>query len=121
MIPFTCFKAYDTRGKSLVELLGERMAAYPCSREINYCFNGTKAVIRAVLANYAEQRPKLDATDHFSSEFADLRMSLRSSNIEPFLRLNIEVQAVSALVAKQLYLIEAVIREMSKAAQVRVL
>jgi phosphomannomutase len=121
MIPFTCFKAYDNRGKSLVEMLGERMAAYPCSREINYCFSGAKALIRAVLANYAEQRTKLDATDHISPEFADLRMILRLSNIEPFLRLNIEAQAVLALVAKQVQPIEAVIREMSKAEQVRVL
>lgn len=104
-----------------MELLGERMAAYPCSREINYCFSGAKAVIRAVLANYAEQRPKLGATDHISPEFADLRISLRSSNIEQFLRLNIEAQAVSALVAKQVHPIEAVIRDMSKAAQVRML
>ena len=120
MIPLTCFKAYGNRGQSLAELFRECMAAYLCSREINYRVNDTKALIKAALARHVKQFLILHAAEGISLKFFGWCMSLRSSNTELFLRFNIEAQAVSALVAKQLHPIEAVIREMSKAAQVRV-
>lgn len=47
------------------------MAAYPCSREINYTVNDASAVLVAVLAHFAEQNPKVDTTDGLSLEFSD--------------------------------------------------
>jgi len=70
-----------------------------------------------VLDHYAEQKPKLDTTDGISLEFADWRMSLRSSNTEPLLRLNIESRGDSALIADQVAAVEAIIDSMDKAIQ----
>ena len=118
MIPWLLVaELISTRGQSLAQLLDERMAAYPCSGEINYRVNDAKAVIQAVLDHYAEQKPKLDTTDGISLEFADWRMSLRSSNTEPLLRLNIESRGDSALIADQVAAVEAIIDSMDKAIQ----
>jgi phosphomannomutase/phosphomannomutase/phosphoglucomutase len=89
------------QGKKLSELVGARMTAYPCSGEINFKVNDAKAVIAAVQAHYAGQDPKVDTTDGISMEFADWRVSVRSSNTEPLLRLNIESRGNPAEVAKQ--------------------
>ncbi|WP_343349886.1 phosphomannomutase CpsG [Pseudomonas sediminis] len=118
MIPWLLVaELISSRGQSLAQLLDERMAAYPCSGEINYRVNDAKAVIQAVLDHYAEQKPKLDTTDGISLEFADWRMSLRSSNTEPLLRLNIESRGDSALIADQVAAVEAIIDSMDKAIQ----
>ncbi|MEX6502153.1 phosphomannomutase CpsG [Pseudomonas zhanjiangensis] len=111
MIPWLLVaELISVQGKSLAQLLDERMAAYPCSGEINYKVEDAKAVIQAVLDHYAEQSPKLDTTDGISLEFADWRMSLRSSNTEPLLRLNIEARANPALVAEQVSSVERIFR-----------
>jgi phosphomannomutase/phosphomannomutase/phosphoglucomutase len=110
MIPWLLVaELLSTRGQSLAQLLDERMAAYPCSGEINYRVHDAKAVIQAVLEHYAEQSPKLDTTDGISLEFTDWRMNLRSSNTEPLLRLNIEARADFALVAQHVKAIESII------------
>jgi len=110
MIPWLLVaELISARGQSLAQLLDERMAAYPCSGEINYRVNDARAVIQAVLAHYADQSPKLDTTDGISLEFADWRMNLRSSNTEPLLRLNIEAKSCCELVAEQVKTIESII------------
>jgi len=111
MIPWLLVaELISTQGKSLSQLVGERIAAYPCSGEINYTVADAKAVILAVQDHYADQNPKLDTTDGISLEFADWRMSLRSSNTEPLLRLNIEARANPVLVAEQVSSVERIIR-----------
>ena len=102
MIPWLLVAELMSRqGKKLSELVGARMTAYPCSGEINFKVNDAKAVIAAVQAHYAGQDPKVDTTDGISMEFADWRVSVRSSNTEPLLRLNIESRGNPAEVAKQ--------------------
>jgi phosphomannomutase/phosphomannomutase/phosphoglucomutase len=110
MIPWLLVaELISVQGKSLSQLVDERMAAYPCSGEINYRVIDAKAVIQAVLDHYAGQNPKLDTTDGISLEFAEWRLNLRSSNTEPLLRLNIEAKNSSALVADQVKNIEGII------------
>jgi phosphomannomutase/phosphomannomutase/phosphoglucomutase len=110
MIPWLLVaELISVQGKSLSQLVGERMAAYPCSGEVNYTVNDAKAVIAAVQAHYAAQQPQLDTTDGISLEFSDWRMSLRASNTEPLLRLNIESRANPAKVASELACIEQII------------
>jgi phosphomannomutase len=89
------------RGQPLSALVEERMAAYPCSGELNYRVADAGASIEAVRAHYArsEPAPALDLTDGLSMEFADWRFNLRSSNTEPLLRLNVESRGDAGAVA----------------------
>ena len=110
MIPWLLVaELMSTQGKKLSELVGARMAAYPCSGEINYTVSDAKAVLQAVKAHYASLNPKEDTTDGLSLEFAEWRMNVRASNTEPLLRLNIESRANPALVAEQVKTIERII------------
>jgi phosphomannomutase len=77
-------------GKSLAELVDERIAMFPCSGEINRKVPDGKAAISAVQGRYIDGAKSIDYTDGLSMEFADWRLNLRSSNTEPLIRLNVE-------------------------------
>ncbi|MBK5012056.1 phosphomannomutase/phosphoglucomutase [Pseudomonas sp. S60] len=87
-------------GKTLAQLVDERIAKFPCSGEINYEVADVKGTIEKILAHYLPQNPTVDRTDGISVEFADWRFSLRGSNTEPLLRLNVESRGNDALVAQ---------------------
>jgi phosphomannomutase len=84
-------------GLKLSKLVGERIAKFPVSGEINYRVPDAKAAIAAVEARYAPQAIILDRTDGVSFEFADWRFNLRSSNTEPLIRLNVEARGSQIL------------------------
>lgn len=110
MIPWLLVAELMSRqGKKLSELIGMRMAAYPCSGEINFKVADSKRVIAAVQAHYAEQRPKVDTTDGIGLEFADWRMNIRASNTEPLLRLNIEARDNPRLMMAQIMILKDLI------------
>jgi phosphomannomutase/phosphomannomutase/phosphoglucomutase len=71
-------------------LVAERIAAFPCSGEINRKVADPQAVLRTVRERYAPQALLLDETDGVSFEFAEWRFNLRLSNTEPLIRLNVE-------------------------------
>ncbi|MEW4983471.1 MAG: phosphomannomutase CpsG [Cycloclasticus sp.] len=98
-------------GCSLSKLVGDRMAAYPCSGEINYKVENTQASIEKVKAHFSSLNPTIDNTDGISLEFPNWRFSLRSSNTEPLLRLNIESRADAQLVKECTTEIENLIKE----------
>ena len=77
-------------GKSLRELVAERMAAFPCSGEINRTVRDAAAIMARVRAKYAPQALSEAHLDGLSLTFADWRFNLRCSNTEPLLRLNVE-------------------------------
>jgi phosphomannomutase len=79
-----------TSGKSLAELVDERIQRFPCSGEINRKVPDGKAAISAVQSKYVGEAKSLDYTDGLSMEFSDWRLNLRSSNTEPLIRLNVE-------------------------------
>ncbi|WP_060482521.1 phosphomannomutase/phosphoglucomutase [Pseudomonas sp. NBRC 111119] len=87
-------------GKTLAQLVDERIAKFPCSGEINYEVADVKGTIEKILAHYLPQNPTVDRTDGINVEFADWRFSLRGSNTEPLLRLNVESRGNEALVAQ---------------------
>ncbi|MBC7861141.1 MAG: phosphomannomutase CpsG, partial [Burkholderiaceae bacterium] len=97
------------RGQPLSAMVAERMAAYPCSGEINYRVADAPASIAAVRAHYQGQEPALDLTDGLGMEFPDWRFNLRSSNTEPLLRLNVETRGDAAAVAGHVARIAALI------------
>lgn len=111
MIPWLLIAELICRtGRSLAELVDQRMAAFPCSGEINYRVTAVEPVIKEVLAYYEPLKPQIDFTDGVSLEFADWRFNLRASNTEPLLRLNIETRADAAAVDRHLADIESLIR-----------
>ncbi len=80
-------------GKPLSSLVSERIAAYPCSGEINREVDDPQAVLRRVREVYAPQALSMDETDGVSFEFAGWRFNLRLSNTEALIRLNVESRA----------------------------
>jgi len=83
-------------GKGLSTLVSERMAAYPCSGEINFRVDNSAAIIDKILQHYSAGQPELDRTDGLSVSFADWRFNVRTSNTEPLLRLNVEARGADA-------------------------
>ncbi len=110
MIPWLLVAELISRsGKPLSQLVGERMAAYPCSGEINYRVQDVAATLERVVSYYAHRQPAIDQTDGISMEFSDWRFNLRSSNTEPLLRLNVETRGDTAAVAQYLAELESLI------------
>jgi len=97
-------------GKSLGQLVDERIAAFPCSGEINYEVADVKGTIEKILAHFLPQNPSVDRTDGISVAFPEWRFSLRGSNTEPLLRLNVESRGDQALVDRQVAQIAGLIR-----------
>ena len=77
-------------GKPLSELVGERIARFPASGEINRKVADAKETMQRVQATYEAQARKIDFTDGLSMEFDRWRFNLRASNTEPLIRLNVE-------------------------------
>lgn len=110
MIPWLLITELMSKtGKTLAELVDERMAAYPCSGEINYRVDNVQATIERVLAHFSPMNPKIDRTDGVSVEFDNWRFNLRGSNTEPLLRLNVEARRNSGLVNKKVLALEVLI------------
>lgn len=82
---------------ALADMLAERVAAYPCSGEINFVVSDAKVVVAKVLEHFAAQQPTLDHVDGVSADFGSWRFNLRSSNTEPLLRLNVESRGDAGL------------------------
>ena len=97
MIPWLlAVNLVSNTGKGLSTLVKERMAAYPCSGEINFRVDNSAAIIDKILQHYSTSNPELDKTDGVSLSFADWRFNLRTSNTEPLLRLNVEARGAGA-------------------------
>lgn len=98
MIPWLLVAERLSRtGNSLAGMLAERMAAYPCSGEINFVVDDAKAAVARVMDFYKREAPRVDHVDGVSAAFDTWRFNLRSSNTEPLLRLNVETRADEGL------------------------
>lgn len=98
MIPWLLIaQLVSESGRSLADWVEDRMAAYPCSGEINFKVDDAKAAVARVMEHFAAQSPALDHTDGISADFGNWRFNLRSSNTEPLLRLNVESRGDAAL------------------------
>lgn len=110
MIPWLLvIELLSRSGKRLSQLVGERIAAYPCSGEINYRVSDVPKTIERILNHYLPQEPVIDRTDGVSVEFPDWRFNLRGSNTEPLLRLNVESRGDVKLMARRTAELAAVI------------
>ena len=84
-------------GKPLSALVGERMARYPVSGEINRKVQDAAAVRDRVREHYENDALGINFIDGLSMDMGDWRFNLRSSNTEPLLRLNVESRGDRAL------------------------
>jgi phosphomannomutase len=110
MIPWLLVTEIMSRtGKPLSELVGERIAKYPASGEINRRVDDAAATQAAVRRRYERDAVAIDTTDGLGMEFARWRFNLRASNTEPLIRLNVESRGDPALMeAKTAELLEAI-------------
>lgn len=98
MIPWMLVaELISASGKPLSDLVGKRVARFPCSGEINFRVPDVQAVLERISSQYRGTALWVDQTDGLSLEFADWRFNLRGSNTEPLLRLNVESRADNAL------------------------
>ncbi len=98
MIPWLLVaQLISRRGKSLSQLVDERMERFPCSGEINSTIADPKAVIDAVEREYAGAADLVEHVDGLSVVYPEWRFNLRMSNTEPVVRLNVESRADEAL------------------------
>lgn len=103
MIPWLLVaQLMSVKNQPLSQLVGERIAKYPCSGEINFHVADVKASIAAVREHFEALKPLvIDTTDGLSMEFAQWRFNLRGSNTEPVLRLNVESKQDNALMQEK--------------------
>lgn len=84
-------------GKKLSQLVGERMAMYPCSGEINRKVEDSAAVLAELGKRYADGEQ--DHLDGLSVAYDTWRFNVRVSNTEPVMRLNVETKGDKELLA----------------------
>ncbi|MBE0553675.1 MAG: phosphomannomutase [Rhodobacteraceae bacterium] len=100
MIPWLLVAELMGRSRlGLAELLAERRAAFPSSGEINFRVPDTAAAVAAIDAALGGAALHRDEADGLGLSFGGWRLSLRASNTEPLLRLNVESRGDAALVA----------------------
>ena len=98
MIPWLLvLEVMSKSGRRLSDLVGERLARYPVSGEINRRLPDPQGAMQRVEAVFGPQASHLDRTDGLSLEFPNWRFNLRPSNTEPVLRLNVETRQDPAL------------------------
>ncbi|CAM5236124.1 phosphomannomutase [Rhodanobacter lindaniclasticus] len=100
MVPWLLIaERISATGVPLAQMVAQRIAAYPCSGEINFKVSDAAAVVRMLHDRYAGDALHENRTDGLSLEFAAWRFNVRSSNTEPLLRLNVETRADTPLLA----------------------
>ncbi len=101
MIPWLLIISLMSRtGRSLSELLGDRMVRFPVSGEINNRVADADAVIDEIEKVYVDGVKTY--IDGLSIEYSDYRFNIRKSNTEPLLRLNVESRGDEELMNSKL-------------------
>lgn len=98
-----------TTGKTLSQLVGERLDKFPSPGEINSKLTDAQAAIARVKEAYKDG--KVETLDGISVEFDNWRFNLRSSNTEPVVRLNLETRGDKALMQQKTDEILALLRQ----------
>ena len=98
MIPWLqVAEAISEEGRSLSEMVEERMARYPVSGELNLTLSDPARSLEETRRRYEAGALSLDETDGLSFEFSEWRFNVRMSNTEPVVRLNVETRGDTAL------------------------
>lgn len=98
MIPWLMVAALLSQtGKTLSQLVDERIAKFPASGEINRTISNSAAAITAVEDHYKAEAKQISKVDGLSMDMGNWRFNLRCSNTEPLVRLNVESRGDIAL------------------------
>lgn len=91
MLPWLLVTQYVCMtGKTLGELVAERMGMFPCSGEINRKVANAKEILQKLEKHYGDGI--IDKVDGLSVAYDQWRFNVRSSNTEPVIRLNVETR-----------------------------
>lgn len=103
MLPWLLLTSAMRRsGRSLAEMADEGMRLFPCSGEINRRISADPAtLLRLVASRFGQGATHEDHLDGLNLEFAEWRFSLRFSNTEPLLRLNVESRGDADLLGEK--------------------
>ena len=91
----------SSSGQPISKLVAERMAAYPCSGEINRTIENPVAVLTKIEAVYRDQAKSVEHVDGLSMSMGEWRFNVRMSNTEPVVRLNVESRGDQALMKEK--------------------
>ena len=91
----------SSSGQPLSKLVAERMAAYPCSGEINRTIENPVAVLTKIEAVYRDQAKSVEHVDGLSMSMGEWRFNVRMSNTEPVVRLNVESRGDHSLMKEK--------------------
>lgn len=86
----------------LSALVKQLQQQFPCSDEINFKVKDADAVMQSIRQHYQAEVQSISLLDGLDLVFNDWRLSLRSSNTEPLLRLNIETKANRVLLQQKI-------------------
>ena len=102
MIPWLLvLQLLSESGKSLSRLIGDCIERFPASGEINRTVADADAVLARVMEQYRASALAIDSIDGISLSFSDWRFTLRRSNTEPVIRLNVETRGNRALMERK--------------------
>lgn len=87
----------SAEGKTLSEMVSDRMQKFPCSGEINRTVNNPSAILASIKEHYQGDDAVIETVDGLSMGFADWRFNVRMSSTEPVLRLNVESRGDTVL------------------------
>jgi len=89
------------QGAKLSQLVDARMALFPVSGEINNTIEDPAQLLKEVEQKFAAEADTIEHVDGLSMVFKDWRFSLRMSNTEPVVRLNVESRGDVALMEEK--------------------
>lgn len=89
------------QGRSLSQMVSDRMALYPCSGEINRTVGNPGVILASIKKHYQEDAKLVEMVDGLSISFDKWRFNVRMSSTEPVLRLNVESHGDSSLMEEK--------------------
>jgi len=96
-------------GRPFSELVAGMRADFPSSGEINFHIADPAAAMTRINAAYCDLADDIDHLDGVAFEFPTWRFSLRQSNTEPVVRLNVETTGDAALLTTKVAEISAIL------------
>ena len=114
MIPWLLIiELLSYKGQCLAPLLNERMEKFPSPGELNFKISDKDSAIKNIESHFSrnEKPVIIDHFDGLNMEFEKWRFSLRCSNTEPLIRLNLETRGDRKLMEEKLDLIKNLLKQ----------